>query len=79
VSETTSASDIHPDITGLAQQIVDKVHELVAAVETLDANKWLNYADDIDALNSQLQALLIPAPAKAESTSSSSTKSQKAN
>jgi outer membrane murein-binding lipoprotein Lpp len=69
---TTPASDIHADVLDLAQKIVDKVNELVANVETLDANKWLGLADDIDALNNQLQALLIETP---EKPSAKSTKS----
>lgn len=56
------ASDIHPDVLDLAQDIVNKTNELVAGVESLDANNWLTKADEIDALNSQLQALLIEAP-----------------
>lgn len=59
---TSSASDIHPDVLDLAQAIADETTKLVADVETLDANKWLAHADKIDALNSQLQALLIPTP-----------------
>ena len=62
MSETAQASDIHPDVLKIAQAICDKVHELTLQVETLDANNWLKLADEIDALNSQLQALLIPAP-----------------
>lgn len=55
-----AASDIHPDVLQLTQKIVDKVNELVAGVETLDANNWLDKADDIDKLNEQLQAMLLP-------------------
>lgn len=76
MTETAPASEIHPDMLNLAQQIVDKVNELVAGVESLDANNWLSLADDIDALNSQLQALLVEVPAK---SSSKSTTSQKSN
>lgn len=64
MSETAPASDIHPDVTELAQKIVDKVNELVSGVETLDANNWLQSADEIDILNQQLQALIIKAPAE---------------
>lgn len=53
-------SDINDDVRDLAQRIVDKVDELVAAVETLDGNKWLTLADQIDALNFQLQNVLVP-------------------
>ena len=56
------ASDIHPDVLDLASKIVAKVDQLVAGVETLDANNWLKYADQIDSLNQQLQALLLPPP-----------------
>ena len=66
MSETVSASNIHPDVLDLAQQIADKVHELVAGVESLDANNWLSIADEIDTLNNQLQALLVEAPASGE-------------
>jgi hypothetical protein len=73
VTDTVPASDIHPDVLNLAQQISDKANELVAGVESLDANNWLSLADDIDTLNSQLQGLLVEAPAK---SSAKSTKSQ---
>jgi hypothetical protein len=73
MTETAPATDVHPDILNLAQQIVDKVNELVAGVESLDANNWLSIADDIDSLNNQLQGLLVEAPAK---SSTKSTKSQ---
>ena len=56
------AAEIYPDVADLAQKIVDKTNELVTGVESLDANNWLSLADDIDSLNSQLQALLIPVP-----------------
>lgn len=62
MTDTVAASDIHPDVAGLAQDIVDEVELLVADVETLDATKWLVHADKIDTLNQQLQALLIPHP-----------------
>jgi len=75
VTQTAPASDIHPDVADLAQKIVDKVNDLVKGVESLDANNWLSYADEIDALNSQLQSLLIPAPEPP--TTSSTTKSSK--
>ena len=65
---TTPASDIHPDVLDLAQQITDKVNELVDQVETLDGNNWLNLADQIDALNNQLQDLLLPTPETAKET-----------
>lgn len=68
--ETAPASDVHPDVVELAQQIVDMTHELVSAVETLDANNWLSYADKLDALNSQLQSLIIEKPVAKKSTSS---------
>jgi hypothetical protein len=74
MTETAPASDIHPDVLGLAQQITDKVDELVQGVESLDANNWLSLADDIDALNSQLQALIIPTPPKETTSASKSTK-----
>jgi hypothetical protein len=64
---------VNPDVLNLAQQIVDKVNELVEGVESLDANNWLSLADDIDALNAQLQGLLVEAPEK------KSTKSQKSS
>lgn len=59
MSNTAPASEIHPDVLHLTQQIVDKVNKLVSGVETLDANNWLALADEIDALNNQLQALII--------------------
>lgn len=65
---TTPASDIHPDVLDLAQQITDKVNELVDQVETLDGNNWLNLADQIDALNNQLQDLLLPTPETTKET-----------
>lgn len=68
MAETSQASDIHPDVLDLAQRIVDETNELVATVETLDANLWLSHADKIDVLNKQLQALLIPTPAKKPTT-----------
>lgn len=70
MSETpVPASDIHPDVLELVQKIVDLVNELVAGVETLNANNWLEKADQIDSLNNQLQAMLLPPPPK-KSTSS---------
>jgi hypothetical protein len=75
VTQTSPASDIHPDVLDLAQAITDEVNTLVAGVESLDANKWLTSADKIDALNSQLQALIIPTPS--ETTTKSSSKSTK--
>lgn len=62
MTDTVAASDIHPDVAGLAQDIVDEVKALVADVETLDATKWLTHADKLDSLNNQLQSLLIPHP-----------------
>ena len=62
MTETVPASDIHPDVLSLAQKISDAASELVAQVETLDANNWLKYADEIDSLNSQLQAMLVAKP-----------------
>lgn len=73
MSETAPASEIHPDVLELAQKICDEAAELVEGVETLDANNWLDHADKIDALNSQLQHLIIPAPEK-ETKSAKSTK-----
>lgn len=70
---TTPASDIHPDVLDLAQQITDKVNELVDQVETLDGNNWLNLADQIDALNNQLQDLLLPTPETAKETAKETT------
>jgi len=70
MTETVPASDIHPDVLDLAQKITDKVDELVTGVESLDANNWLSAADQIDALNSQLQALLVAKPATTKSTTS---------
>lgn len=61
-SEPVLASEIHPDVLALAQQISDEASQLVSGVETLDANNWLAHADKIDALNNQLQALLLPPP-----------------
>lgn len=69
--ESAKASDIHPDVLKLAQQITDKVDSLVQGVETLDANNWLAAADEIDNLNNQLQSLLIPAPEKKSTTKKS--------
>jgi hypothetical protein len=68
--QAVPASDIHPDVLDLAQSLTDKVNELVAGVETLDANNWLSKADEIDALNSQLQALLVEAPEKTSKSTS---------
>jgi hypothetical protein len=62
MSETISASDLHPDVLALTQKISDKASQLVSQVETLDANNWLTIADEIDALNSQLQAMLVAKP-----------------
>jgi hypothetical protein len=59
-SKPVAASDIAPDILDLASQIAKLVEELVSAVETLDGNKWLGYADKILNLNDQLQELLVP-------------------
>lgn len=61
---TESASSIHPDVLQLAQKISDKVEELADAVETLDANNWLNITDEILKLNEQLQSLLVETPTK---------------
>ena len=72
VNDTIKASDLHPDVMELCQKITDKVHELVLQVESLDANKWLGLADEIDALNSQLQEMLVEKPAHAKSKSSAS-------
>jgi hypothetical protein len=68
MSDTASASDIHPDVLELAQKIADETAKLVQGVETLDAANWLSSADKIDALNSQLQALIIPTTTKATTT-----------
>jgi len=68
MSQNAPASEIYPDVADLAQQIVDKVKELVAGVETLDANNWLSLADQIEALNLQLQAVLVPAPETSETS-----------
>jgi len=62
MSETATAYELHPDVLDLVQQISDKVSELVDAVETLDGNKWLHIADEIDKLNSQLQEMLVAKP-----------------
>lgn len=70
---TSPASTIYPDVLQLVQAITDEVNALVVGVESLDANNWLTSADKIDALNSQLQALLIPTPPS--TTSAKSTKS----
>ena len=67
---TSPASEIHPDVLKLAQSIVDEVDKLVSGVESLDANKWLESADKIDSLNSQLQNLLIPTLSERKSTKS---------
>lgn len=74
MTETKPASDIHPDVLQLAQKIVDRVDDLVLGVESLDANNWLQAADDIDSLNQQLQALLIDTPVVHKSTTSSKDK-----
>ena len=66
MSETVPVSDLHPDVLDLVQKMVDKVNELVAGVESLNANNWLSLADDIDVLNNQLQALLVEAPTSGE-------------
>lgn len=58
----STVKDIDADVMELAQKITDKVSQLVDAVETLDGNKWLGFADQIDALNSQLQNLILPEP-----------------
>jgi hypothetical protein len=68
MSESAPAQDIHPDVLELAQKIADETAKLVQGVETLDAANWLSSADKIDALNSQLQALIITVPAKATTT-----------
>jgi hypothetical protein len=59
-SQSVAASDVSPDILNLANEIAGLVVELVSAVETLDGNKWLGYADKILNLNDQLQELLVP-------------------
>jgi hypothetical protein len=59
-SQSVAASDVSPDILNLANKIAGLVEELVSAVETLDGNKWLGYADKILNLNDQLQELLVP-------------------
>lgn len=64
MTESVPASDVHPDVLALAQKISDKTAALVNGVDTLDANNWLPIADEIDALNSQLQSMLIAKPAK---------------
>lgn len=56
------ASDIHPDVLELAQKITDEADALVQGLESMDANNWMAAADKIDALNSQLQNLLLPPP-----------------
>lgn len=57
---TEKASDIHPDVLNLAQQIADKTNEMIEQVESLDAQKWFPIANDIEQLNNQLQNLLLP-------------------
>jgi len=73
MTDTAKASDIHPDVLKLAQQITDRVNDLVLGVESLDANNWLTAADDIDKLNSQLQSLIIPAPPASTTTTKTTT------
>jgi len=53
------ASDIHPDVLDLAQKISDKTADLLDAVESQDNNTVKTLVDEVDALNSQLQNLLI--------------------
>jgi hypothetical protein len=50
---------INADVKALAQQIADECSALVSGIETLDANNWFEHANKLDALNSQLQALLV--------------------
>lgn len=70
----TQSMSYESDVLDLAQKLTDKVSELVDSVETLDGNKWLGYADQIDALNSQLQNLLAPEePEKASEKQPTST------
>ena len=63
-SPTTPAREIHPDVLELAQKLTDRVNDLLDGVDTLDANNWLQAAQDIDAVNAQLQNLLVETPAK---------------
>lgn len=65
----TQSMSYESDVLDLAQKLTDKVSELVDSVETLDGNKWLGYADQIDALNSQLQNLLAPEEPEPEKAS----------
>lgn len=67
--EPQSASDVHPDVLQLAQQITDKVDELLNQVETLDANKWFAIANQIESLNGQLKGLLVTPPAESRESS----------
>jgi hypothetical protein len=62
MTETVLASDIHPDVLQIAQKIGNEVADLLAGIETLDANNWLKHADVIEELNLQLQSLLIVKP-----------------
>lgn len=57
---TEKASDVHPDVLNLAQQIADKTDALLEQVESLDAQKWFPIANEIEQLNDQLQNLLLP-------------------
>jgi hypothetical protein len=68
----TPASDLHPDVLALVQQISDEAGKLVAGIETLDANNWFPHADKIDSLNNQLQSLMIATPTPTASKSASS-------
>lgn len=67
MTETAPASEVNPDVLNLTQRIVDKVNELVAGVESLDANNWLSLADEIDSLNNQLQAMIVAKPTTSQS------------
>jgi hypothetical protein len=77
--DNPAASDIHPDVLEVVQKIVDLVSDLVSGVETLDANNWLDKADKIDALNNQLQGMLLPLNVQKQQSSSKRTTSQKAD
>jgi len=53
------ASDVHPDVLELAQKITDKVNDLLDGVDGQNFDSVRTAADQLDALNEQLQNLLV--------------------
>jgi len=53
------ASDVHPDVLELAQKITDKVNDLLDGIDAQNFDSVRTAGEQIDALNAQLQNLLV--------------------